>query len=154
MTTKKKVTKKKVSKKATKKATKKSTTKRKVGRPTKYDPAFCEIVIEVMEKGYSKEAVAGHLKIAKDTLYQWERAHKDFSDALKLGVELSRAFWEKMALDYLTHTKTSKQLNSTVWIFNMKNRFNWTDKQETKTEEVNPKKKTFAFTLDKPPASE
>ena len=28
------------------------------GRPTKYDPKFCEIAIEVMGRGFSKTALA------------------------------------------------------------------------------------------------
>lgn len=158
MTTKKTTTRKKTTKKVTKKATTKKVAKKstaKIGRPTKYDPAFCEIAIEAMQKGFSKEAVSGHLGICKDTLYQWEKKHKDFSDALKKGLELSRQFWEKIALDHLTHSKGSKQLNSTVWLFNMKNRFGWADKIETKNEDTtNKPKRTFAFSLDEAPASD
>lgn len=115
-----------------KKVTKKKTTKtgRPVGRPTKYKPEFCGLVIEYMEKGLSKEAMAGVLRINKDTLYAWAAKYPEFSDALKEGVELSRLFWEQKGIDHLVHTKNSKQLNSTAWIFNMKNRFKWTDKKE------------------------
>lgn len=141
-------------KKVIKKTIKKKPTN-PVGRPTKYDPKFCQIVIDVMKKGYSKEAVAGHLGICKDTLYRWDAKHKDFSDALKVGLEFSRMFWEKIALDHLTHTKASKQLNSVVWLFNMKNRFGWADKIETKTEDTTEKiRKTFAFSLDVEPSNE
>ena len=65
--------KKKPIKKVTKKVSKKSS-EAKRGRPTKYNPAFCEEAIEVMKKGFSKEAVAGHLGISCDTLYQFYRA--------------------------------------------------------------------------------
>jgi DNA-binding XRE family transcriptional regulator len=123
--------------------------KRPVGRPTKYDPAFCQRVIDFMAQGFSKEAVAGELHIHKETLYEWEKAHKDFSDSLKQGVELSRKFWEKIALDHLTHTAKGKQLNSTVWIFNMKNRFAWSDKKEIDIGEKTAK--TFGFKLDVAP---
>lgn len=133
----------KVRKKVTKRLTKDG---EPFGRPTKYNPDFCDVVREVMAKGYSKEAVAGHLQISKDTLYAWEKEHKDFSDALKHGVELSRKFWEKIALDHITHTAKGKQLNSTVWIFNMKNRFGWSDKKEIELGEKTAK--SFGFKLD------
>lgn len=159
-----KTTKKKVRKKATKtspeqlakqkalKKNPKNKTKR-TGRPTKYKPEYCEVVKEVMAKGYSKEAVAGHLEIAKDTLYQWEKAHPDFADALKEGVELSRLFWERMGIEHITHfAKSGKQLNSTAWIFNMKNRFNWRDKSEVDLGNKEGEEAfSFNFKLDKKP---
>ena len=162
MTTKKKVTKKKVSKKATKKASVKlnekgrpiTTKKKPVGRPSEYDPAFCEVVIEQMGLGFSKEAVAGYLGISKDTLYKWAAKHKEFADAISIGETKSQLLWEKTLVDYRVHTKNGSQINSQVFNLNMKNRFGWTDKQETKTEEVNPKKKTFAFTLENKPSEE
>ena len=162
MTTKKKVTKKKVSKKATKKPSVKrnekgrpiSTEKKPVGRPTEYDPAFCEVVIEQMGLGYSKEATAGYLRISKDTLYKWAARHKEFADAISIGESLSQRHWENKLVDYSVHTKNGKQINGQVFNLNMKNRFGWADKQETKTEEVNPKKKTFAFTLENKPSEE
>lgn len=116
------------------------------GRPTKYLPEFCDKVIEVMAKGYSKEAVAGHLGIHKDTLYQWEKAHGDFSDALKTGLELSRMFWEKTAIDNLVYSPKGKKADAVLWIFNMKNRFNWTDKKEVELGEQT--RKGFGFKLD------
>jgi len=124
--------KKKPIKKVTKKASKKTT--KKMGRPTKYDPAFCEEAIEVMKKGFSKEAVAGHLGISCDTLYQWIKKHKDFSDAISIGQAASQLFWESMAVTHTLHTKNGKQINGQVYNLNMKNRFNWNDKKEVSLE--------------------
>lgn len=121
------------------------------GRPSKYEPEFCQRVIDFMAKGYSKEACAGELNIMKSTLYEWEKAHEDFSNALKQGVELSRLFWEDIALKHITHTAKGKQLNSTVWIFNMKNRFGWSDKKEIELGEKAAK--SFGFKLDVLPES-
>lgn len=98
----------------------------KVGRPTKYKKEYCEVAINVMKRGFSKEAVAGHLHISKDTLYRWVNKHKEFSDAIKRGVEYSRIFWEELGIEMVT----AGQGNSTAWIFNMKNRFSWKDKKE------------------------
>jgi hypothetical protein len=148
MTTKKKVAKKKVSKKATKK----TVSKKPVGRPTKYDPAFCEIVIEEMSKGYSKEATAGYLRISKDTLYEWAKKHKEFSDAVRIGESLSQRHWEETLVKHKTHTKNGTQINSQVFNLNMKNRFGWRDKQDVTTSDDKPKdKKTFAFDLSDDP---
>jgi transposase len=99
-----------------------------------------DLIIDHMEKGYSKDSIAGLLRISRDTLYQWVKKYSDFSDTIKEGEELSRLFWEQKANDHLTHYKDGKQLNSTVWIFNMKNRFGWRDKidvEEKQTSDVN-----------------
>jgi transposase len=133
---------KKTSKKKTarKKATKKPQKPVKLegpkprGRPTKYDPDFCDVIIEAMEKGFSKEAAAAHVRISKDTLYEWAKKYPEFSDALKLGVQLSQIFWEKKGIDNLEETYQGTKLNSTNWIFNMKNRFNWRDKKDLSLE--------------------
>lgn len=107
------------------------------GRPTKYKKRYCQDLIDHMSQGYSFESFAGLIGTTKDTIYAWSRKHKEFSDAKKAGTEASRMFWERMAVDNLinsTETRgkssSSKSLNSTVWIFNMKNRFGWRDRVE------------------------
>ncbi len=129
-----------------------SKTRRLAGRPSKYDPAFCEIVIECMSKGFSKEAVAGHLFVCRDTIYEWEKKHPEFFDTIKLGVELSRLFWEGKGVDTLLYTqKSGKRIEATTWIFNMKNRFGWKDKQEVEIGNKGDETFKFAFDLsDKP----
>jgi len=133
-------------KKVLKKTTKKTTEKKPVGRPTKYDKKYCEVVIELMAKGYSKEACAGAIGIAKQTLYDWAKAHKEFSDAISIGEARCQFFWESMGVDYTVFSKNGKQINGQVYGLNMKNRFNWSDKKEVQVEE-SEKKKTFAFDL-------
>lgn len=98
------------------------------GRPTKYKKEFCQIAIDEMAKGFSKEAVAGILGIAKDTLYNWIKKHKEFSDAIKKGEALSLLQWEKIGMAG-TLGKT-QNFSAASWIFNMKNRHGWKDKQE------------------------
>ena len=56
------------------------------GRPTKYDPKFCEIAIEVMSRGFSKTALAGHIGVSRDTLLEWARVHPTFSGAIGIAV--------------------------------------------------------------------
>jgi DNA-binding XRE family transcriptional regulator len=55
------------------------------GRPTLYDPSYCQIAIDFMAQGYSQTALAGHLSISKDTLYEWMKVHPEFSDAIKIA---------------------------------------------------------------------
>ena len=120
-----------------------------VGRPTKYKPEYCEVIIEKMAEGYSKEAVAGYIGISKNTLYEWAKAHKDFQDAIAIGETRSQLHWEGKLVEYAVHSKNGKQINGQVFNLNMKNRFGWSDKKEIALEEET--KKSFAFSLDKKP---
>ena len=56
------------------------------GRPSKYDPNFCEVMISAMEtEGLSLGAVAGLIGVSRDTLYEWTTVHPEFSYAKKVG---------------------------------------------------------------------
>jgi len=102
--------------------------RRPLGRPTKYQEEFCTLAIDFLSLGYSKEALAGYLHIAEDTLYDWIKNNPIFSEAVKEGVAQARLMWEQLGI------KGSKgkvdNFNSVAWLFNMKNRFKWTDKIE------------------------
>jgi len=114
------------------------------GRPTSYEERFCEMLIDHMAQGFSYESFAGLVGVSKQTIYDWEKANPEFLDSKKIGVEKSRLFWETQGIEGIYTTETFEQdengsrsvkkaLNSSVWIFNMKNRFKdeWRDKQET-----------------------
>lgn len=105
------------------------------GRPTKYDPSFCERLIDYMADGMSYEAFAGHLGVAISTLYEWEKHNPEFSEAKKVGFQKNLDWWEKlgrgMAAGKIKHG------NAAVWIFNMKNRHKWTDRIEQQNTNAN-----------------
>lgn len=100
------------------------------GRPTKYDPKFCEELIEHMKEGLSFESFAAKCDCCKDTLYEWANVHEEFSDAKKIGSEHCRIFWEKLGT--MGASGGLNNFNATAWIFNMKNRFRseWNDTQK------------------------
>lgn len=100
------------------------------GRPTKYNPDFCEIVIEKMKEGAAIQELPFYLDVCLDTIYEWKKVHEDFSEAIKKGESYSQAFW---MIDGRTSIR-EKDFNSTLWYMNMKNRFGWADKTETKNE--------------------
>lgn len=104
---------------------------KKVGRPSKYKEEYCSKLISFMAKGFSFEAFAGKISVNTDTIYEWAKKHKEFSDAKKKASAKSRLFWEEIGID---GAMGSEDFNNTAWIFNMKNRFNWRDKQDIKQE--------------------
>ena len=104
------------------------------GRPTKYKPEYCEELVEFMAQGYPYECFAATIGVGRSTLYDWEKEHQEFSDAKKVGKEMTyKALLEK-GLDSLHDPGT---LNNTVWIFMMKNMCDWTDRKEVKSDNTN-----------------
>lgn len=100
------------------------------GRPTSYDPKYCQELIDFMAQGYSYEAFAGKIGVSSKTLYNWEKDHPEFLQAKSEAFDQSRLFWETAAIKGLWNDKDGPTLNNTAWVFNMKNRFGWRDKQE------------------------
>jgi hypothetical protein len=100
------------------------------GRPSKYDQKFDEMLITHMTEGLSFEAFAGIIEVNVDTLHEWVKVHKSFSDAKKIAFAKCRVFWEKMGISGAWNDAKGPCLNTGVWIFNMKNRFKWSDRME------------------------
>lgn len=104
------------------------------GRPTKYRPAMCQIVESCMAEGMSKTELCGELDINFDTMLEWEKEHKEFSESIKKGLVLSQMWWEKQGRLALR----DKDFSYTGWFMNVKNRFGrgrgtpepWADKSE------------------------
>lgn len=96
------------------------------GRPTKYLPAFCEVVVALGEEGASKAEMCAELKIHHTTLEDWQEIHPEFSEAVKTALVLAQAWWERRGRK---STFNSSGFNATSFIFNMKNRFpdDWSD---------------------------
>ena len=100
-------------------------TQNPVGRPTKYDPAFCDMARESMRIGYSKTATAGSLGVCKATFDTWCKEHSEFLGAVKEGQTLRTLKLEKDLLAAVDGpTVTSR-------IFALKNAApdEWRDKQ-------------------------
>ncbi len=118
------------------------------GRPTKYKPEYCELLIIHMAKGMSYEAFAGHpdVIVSKQTLYDWEKEYPEFLDAKRKGFQLSQYVWEQAGS---IATLRDKDFSWTGWYMNMKNRFRWRDKVETsKDPESGPDKLIITFDKD------
>jgi len=101
-----------------------------MGRPTDYDPAFCDKVIELGKAGASKAEMAAELGVVRQTLDNWCEQHREFLDSVKQAVSWSQAWWEKNGR--IATFGGTEGFNATSFIFNMKNRFpaDWKDKVE------------------------
>ena len=74
--------------------TKKKAVTKFPGRPPKYDVSYCDRIVERMSRGFSLTAAAAHCNIHRQTVYDWEAKHPEFSDAIKLGRAKRAAFLE------------------------------------------------------------
>lgn len=102
------------------------------GRPTDYRPEYCQMLIDHMASGLSYLSFAAVVDCNESTLYEWEQKNPDFSNAKKDALSKNRLFWEKLGINHITNGPQDQKLNSTVYIFNMKNRFpkEWRDRIE------------------------
>lgn len=66
------------------------------GRPSDYDPALCEKVIELGRDGMSVVEMAAEIGVARATLEtNWPAAHPEFLEAFTRAKLLSQAWWER-----------------------------------------------------------
>ena len=108
--------------------------KRPVGRPTKYDPAYCEQVIEWGKQGYSREMIASELDVGWTTLNLWADAHEDFMTALENAKVHEMAYFEKLGLQYAVENPQGPRLNSAIWGRSLAARFPQKYRENTKVE--------------------
>lgn len=104
------------------------------GRPTDYDPAFCEDVIRLGRQGKSIEQIAYRLFVAVSTMYKWRDEHPEFSEALALAKEHEQAYWEDLAEQHIVETKEGPRLNATIWSRSMAARFPKKYREQVKQE--------------------
>lgn len=132
-----------------------------MGRPTEYDPAYCQILMDHMEKGGTFESFAAKIRHSKQTLYNWLKVYPDFVDAKNIGEGLSLQFYlnlgNMIATGQLRRLKSEKPLiidgkvqydangnvlmereweytsgGQSTWIFMMKNIHKWHDRIDMK----------------------
>lgn len=94
---------------------------------SKYKPEYCEMLVKHMSDGLSFESFAAVAKVNRDTLYEWLKVHDSFAKAKADGFSENLLFYEKIGRAGMTGKLPG--FNITAWIFNMKNRHGWRDRQ-------------------------
>lgn len=97
--------------------------KRPVGRPSLYDPSYCEKVIELGKLGKSVEQIAANLGLSVRVLHKWKEEHEEFMRAMEEAKEHEQAWWEEMAQGYLVEEYQGNKLNASLWSRSMAARF-------------------------------
>lgn len=110
----------------------------RVGRPSKWDPVFCEMLISHMAEGYSFKSFGGVIDVTEETLHQWKKEKPEFSESYRRGKLKSLLEWEKIGKEGLYEIVQKDKdgninrlkMNARVWETNMRNRFNWDRKED------------------------
>jgi len=108
--------------------------KRPVGRPSLYDPAYIEQVIELGKLGKSTEAISAILGVGTSTLYRWRDEFEEFRDALDTAKEYELLWWEDIAQTHMIENRESDKINASIWSRSMAARFPKKYRESTKTE--------------------
>jgi transposase-like protein len=111
-----------------------TTEKRPVGRPSLYDPKYCEEVIALGKIGKSVEAIGAILGVGTKTLYNWRDQHEEFLHALDMAKEFELQWWEDIAQTHMIENKESDKINASIWSRSMAARFPKKYRESTKTE--------------------
>lgn len=113
------------------------------GRPTKYNREFhCENFVELSKKGKTLAQIAFEWDIDRDTVHEWKKVHKEFSDAVKKGRQYAEAWYMNIGqMAMLNQVKIDGkgikvELGWHVWM--TKNMFKWHDRQVIKDETEQP----------------
>ena len=98
------------------------------GRPSSYNPDYCDRVIEWGKLGKSKAWMAAELGVHRDTINEWERVHPEFSDAITRALLHSQQWWEDIGQNALF----ADRFQAAVWSRSMGARFpkEWREKQD------------------------
>ena len=102
---------------------KSSQTQNQGGRPSKYEPKYCTMLIEHMSKGYSFETFGAIVEVCRATLYNWLDTHDEFQKAKDRAFTKSLYFWETKAIEFLTNPKEHKGFHFGLYRFIMQSRF-------------------------------
>ncbi len=63
----------------------------KVGRPTKYKKEYCEQAYKLCLMGHTDKELASFFEVCEDTIHEWKKEYKEFSESLKKGKVLADA---------------------------------------------------------------
>lgn len=91
-----------------------------------------EAIIELGAEGGSKGEALGLLRITHTTFESLYRRDEEFRVVEDTRQVLCAAWWEKVGREA---SGGRRKIDSTAWIFNMKNRFKWKDRNDVTSDD-------------------
>jgi transposase len=105
-----------------------------LGRPSKYDPAYCDQIVALGKEGLSRWQICSRLNFGLHNMIAWEGAHDDFRQALEQARLDSLAYWEDLAHDHIREAPGGIKLNTGLWSRSMAARFPEQYRENSKVE--------------------
>lgn len=100
----------------------------------KYNPAMCQVMIDMGMEGASQKMIWSKLGISKNTAESWKKKYPDFAEALELSRVHSQAYWEREILANVNN----KGFNSRIAEIALRGQFQ-EDYRETRDNKVDAK---------------
>ena len=94
-----------------------------VGRPTLFDPSYCDKVVELGALGKSVEQIATILGVSLRVIYLWRDTYPQFMHAMEDAKAAELNWWEDQAQAYMLEHKDAAKLNASIWSRSMAARF-------------------------------
>ena len=88
-----------------------------IGRPSTYDPAYCDQIVEFCQDGSSISSFAASIRVARSTINVWMADNADFSEAVKTAKAAVASWYDKAARKIVIDGGG----NATLCIFGLKN---------------------------------
>lgn len=101
-----------------------------------------DIIEKLSAEGAGREELTGELGISNDLFTRFVKEEPEFSEAIKKGAQKCYAWWLRQGRVNLENRK----FNYVGWYMNMKNRFQWKDRNET---DLTSGGKPFAIQISK-----
>ena len=105
-----------------------------LGGPTpkgEEDKPMAVRVQEAYENGASDVEICEIMRLTQGKFRSLYESNEGFHEAVDLGRVMSQAWWMKTGRRNLTN----RTFNTSLWAFNMKNRFGWAEKTDNTTQD-------------------
>lgn len=86
------------------------------------------MLVKHMSEGMGFRSFAAVIDVNPDSLYEWEKKHPDFSDAIKKARANLEKFFEQIGRSAMAGKLPG--FNATAFVWMSKNMIGWKDKQE------------------------
>ena len=102
---------------------------------SKYDPDYCQQLIDHMSEGLSFKSFAGKIGVNRSTLYDWVNQHDEFSNAKDIALGFCQIYWEILGI---VLCKGEARGKPTTFVWMTKNILGWSDAGNTSDSNQTP----------------
>lgn len=96
-----------------------SSTNNNGGRPSKYDPSYCELYTAMSEQGLYGLRIAAKMKVTPKTLYNWRKNHPEFDEAVTQGCIQAADVYLRQCDKAIFNDKCKKDFKDAMFMANL-----------------------------------